>query len=55
MQDGHVDITGIDKEGWHYMWVVYEDATDENKLIKRPKYVFIEEVYYYEDFSLLEV
>lgn len=24
------DITGIDKKGWEYLWVRYQDAEDED-------------------------
>ncbi|MCL2645449.1 MAG: hypothetical protein FWD61_00420 [Phycisphaerales bacterium] len=40
-------ISGINKRGWEYMWVRYQDAEDENanELIKKPVAVYIERVY----------
>jgi len=51
------DITGIDKKGWEYMWVRYEDAEDDTAkaLVKRPSAVYIEKLYDYGDFSGLEL
>lgn len=48
-------ITGIDKEGWQYLWVTYEQAEDTagDRIVKRPKQVNIEKVYEYGAFSLL--
>jgi len=50
-------ITGIDKSGWEYMWVTYEDAEDEDsgRLVKRPVAVYVEQVYEYGDFSRLGI
>jgi len=50
-------ITGIDKNGWEYMWVTYEDAEDEDsgRLVKRPVAVYVEQVYEYGDFSRLGI
>jgi hypothetical protein len=48
-------ITGISKEGWHYLWVRYaedEDATAK-RVVQRPLAVYVERVYDYGDFSLL--
>ena len=41
------DIGGINKKGWEYMWVRYQDAEDEDAhvLIKKPIAVYIEKVY----------
>ncbi len=49
------DITDIDKKGWEYMWVRYEDAEDDdaNVLVKKPTAVYIEKVYEDADFSVL--
>lgn len=45
------------KEGWHYLWVRYEDDEDATArtLIKKPRAVYVEQVYYYGDFSLLGI
>lgn len=49
------DITGIDKKGWEYLWVRYQDAEDEDVLVKQPAAVYVEQVYPYGDFSLLGI
>lgn len=49
------DIEDIFKEGWHYLWVRYEDAEDEDKLIRQPRAVYTERVYDYGDFSQLGI
>jgi hypothetical protein len=48
-------ITGIVKLGWEYMWVRYADAVDQNVLVKQPRFVYVEQVYRYADFSLLGI
>jgi len=51
------DITGVDYEGWHYLWILYEPAEDANakKMAMRPRAVYVEQVYEYGDFSGLEI
>lgn len=49
------DITGVSRTGWDYQWQFYEKATDANHLLPRLKYVVVEEVYEYGDFSLLQI
>lgn len=49
------DITGIDKKGWEYLWVRYQDVEDENVLVKQPAAVYVEQVYPYGDFALLGI
>lgn len=50
-------INGIAKEGWHYLWIRYEDVVDSaaSVLIKRPTAVYVEQVYQYGDFTLLGI
>ena len=50
-------ITGIAKKGWEYLWIMYEDADDDDaKLFKKvPRFVFVEQVYYDGDFSALGI
>lgn len=50
-------ISGIDKEGWHYLWVRYNDILDSsfNGMVKRPVAVIVNRVYDYGDMSLLGV
>lgn len=51
------DITGIAKAGWDHLWVRYQDYEDTaaKALVKRPVAVYIEQVYYDGDFSLLGI
>lgn len=51
------DITGINKGGWDYLWVAYEDAEDltANSMVKRPKAVYVERVYPQENFAQLNL
>jgi hypothetical protein len=49
------DITGIEKEGWQYMWVRYADAENADTLVKQPTAAYVERVYEYGDFSLLGI
>lgn len=47
------DVTGVDKEGHHYLWIEYwseEDATAKD-LVHRPKAVHVERVYDYADWA----
>jgi len=48
-------IEDIDKLGWHYMWIAYDDVEDATaySIAKRPNAVYIEQVYYDADFSAL--
>lgn len=39
------DITGIQKDGHDFLWVTWEDDTDNGKPIAKPKAVYIERVY----------
>jgi hypothetical protein len=50
-------ITGIDKEGWHYLWVRFTDDEDSTAktLIKKPIAAYVEQVYEYGDFSGLGI
>ena len=50
------DITGIDKKGWEYLWVLYEEQVDDTAkaLVKRPKAVYVEKVYEEDDFAKLD-
>jgi hypothetical protein len=54
------DITGINKKGWEYLWVLFaeqEKDTSSNppRLVKRPKAVYVERVYDSGDFSALGI
>ena len=50
-------ITGVAKEGWHYLWVRFIDDEDTTAkaLIKRPVAAYVEQVYAYGDFSGLGI
>jgi hypothetical protein len=39
------DISGIEKDGHDYLWVRYEDAVENQTLLKRPKFVYVDKVY----------
>lgn len=47
------DITGVDKEGWHHLWVEYKKKSNSTALTNEPAAVHVERVYDYADFSLL--
>jgi len=46
---------GILKKGHEYLWVRYEDEVDANTLVKRPRHVYVNQVYAETDFSLLGI
>lgn len=46
-------ITGIDKNGWEYLWVRYKSKVSGNRKTKVPAQVFVEKVYEESDFSAL--
>lgn len=50
-------ITGIEKKGWEYLWVLYEDKEDTTakKLVKQPIAAYVEKVYDEGNFALLEI
>jgi len=47
------DISGINKKGWEYLWVRYDDADDAaaSALVKRPMAAYVEKVYELGDFT----
>lgn len=47
------DMTGVEKEGWEYMWVRYAQVEDEGVAIRVPVNVYIEQVYELSDFTEL--
>ena len=51
------DCSPVDKEGWHLLWIRYEDIEDESArmLVKRPRAVYVEQVYEYADFTQLGI
>ncbi|MCL2646107.1 MAG: hypothetical protein FWD61_03765 [Phycisphaerales bacterium] len=50
-------ISGINKKGWDYMWVRYQDAEDEDAkvLVKKPIAVYVEKVYEMASFAGLGI
>jgi hypothetical protein len=48
-------VTGVEKKGWDFLWVVYEDAVDQNTRLKRPKFVYCNQVYRKASFSTLGI
>jgi hypothetical protein len=49
------DITGISKKGHQYLWVKYEDSVSSSELVKKPKAVYVNNVYREGDFSGLGI
>lgn len=51
------NITGIAKEGWHYLWMRFVDDEDStaNALVKRPVSAYVEQVYQYGDLTQLGI
>lgn len=51
------NINGINKEGWQYLWVRFDDDEDTaaKTLIKKPISAYVERVYEYGDFSTLGI
>lgn len=48
-------ITGVEKEGWQYLWIWYEPKANNNKLVRFPEFVFVQDVYKKADWSDLEI
>ncbi len=48
-------ITVLDKEGWDYMWLYYDDQVDgvAHRIVRRPRAAYVERVYERADFGLL--
>lgn len=38
-------IAGINKKGWEYLWMLYEETLSESTLVRVPKAVFVERIY----------
>ena len=51
------NITGINKLGWDYLWVYYDEEEDTaaNRVVKRPVAVYVEQVYEFADLSQLGI
>ena len=48
-------ITGVNKQGWQYVWVRYSDAENANVLVKQPIAAYVEQVYRTGNFSTLGI
>jgi hypothetical protein len=46
-------ITGVKKKGWEYMWIMYEPEESADRLVRMPKFAFVQEVYEEKDWSSL--
>jgi hypothetical protein len=49
------NITGINKKGWHYLWIRYEAQVDSDALLQHPKAVYVSKVYHEGNFSQLGI
>lgn len=49
------NITGIKKNGWDYLWVLYRDVMSGGYRFKAPAGVYVEQVYRYANFSPLGI
>jgi hypothetical protein len=49
------DITVSYKDGWDFLWIQYEDETNQGAAVKKPKYVYIDRVYERADFQELQI
>ncbi|HET6494183.1 MAG TPA: hypothetical protein VFH61_02325 [Thermoleophilia bacterium] len=48
-------ITVLQKRGWDYLWVRYQDDVSENHIIKKPIVAIVEQVYEEADFAGLNL
>lgn len=48
-------FTGINKNGWEYMWTKYERVQDGEHYVQKPLGVYIERVFDPSDFAALEI
>lgn len=49
------DIVVSQKKGHEYLWVRYEDSVSDNTLLKKPKAVYVNQVYREDSFSALGI
>lgn len=48
-------ISGIEKKGHEYLWILYENDVNEDTLIKKPQAVYVNQVYRETDFADLGI
>lgn len=53
--EGASAITGIAKKGWELLDIRYADATDSNRLVKKPVAIYVHQVYETRNFALLGI
>lgn len=55
--DGAIVLPAGTVKGWHHVWSIYEDTTDQAAgntfQVARPKFVYVEQVYKEENFAVL--
>lgn len=49
------DIKIDEKEGWDYLWIVYESDSNEGTIVKRPAYAYVDRVYERRKFEDLKI
>ena len=49
------DISVNDKNGWDHMWISYDTDTVDGTLTKKAKYVYIDQVYEYADWTPMAI
>lgn len=48
-------IKVANKNGWDFLWIIYESSADSTAVVKRPQYAYVERVYEYVDFAPLNI
>jgi hypothetical protein len=48
-------LTGLNKKGWEYLWIHYEDESSEDLAVKKPVQANVEQVYATTSFSALGI
>jgi hypothetical protein len=38
-------ITGVSRDGWQYLWIMYESKEETDRLVQMPKYCYVQDVY----------
>lgn len=45
----------VPKEGWQYVWCLYETAASQSRLVQRPKFVYLETIYEKKSWDALQI
>jgi hypothetical protein len=48
-------ITGVSRDGWQYLWIIYESKEDTDRLVQMPKYCYVQDVYEKKDWTPLRI